>query len=199
MFTHKSSPLPAKESVDVLVESFNDFFIQKIDLLRHSLLASQDQQTLFHDPGHLSSPTTHSLSDFHRPDVQSIISTVNSLTSKTCQLDPIPTHMVKENLPSLSTIICNIVKSSLSTAQFPDILKLSYIRPCLKKPDLDKELYQSYRHLPTFLSLARLLKIQLRPKSSTTWTPIHFYHLFSQPIDVVTRLKLHCYEYKTIF
>ena len=62
MFMHKSSPLPAKESVDVLVESFNDFFIQKIDLLRRSLLASQDQQTLFPDPGHLSSSTTHSFS-----------------------------------------------------------------------------------------------------------------------------------------
>ena len=74
--------------------------------------------------------------------------TVKSLTSKTCQLDPIATHIVKENLPSLSTIICNIVKSSLSTAQFPDILKLSYIRPCLKKPDLDKELYQSYMYRP---------------------------------------------------
>lgn len=154
MFTHKSSPLPAKESVDVLVESFNDFFIQKIDLLRHSLLASQDQQTLFHDPGHLSSPTTHSLSDFHWPDVQSIISTVK----KTCQLDPIPTHMVKENLPSLSTIIWNIVKSSLSTAQFPDILKLSYIRPCLKKPDLDKELYQSYRPLANIPVLSKIIE-----------------------------------------
>ena len=40
MFMHKSSPLTAKESVNVLVESFNDFFTQKIDLLRHSLLAS---------------------------------------------------------------------------------------------------------------------------------------------------------------
>lgn len=80
MFMHKSSPLPAKESVDVLVESFNNFFIQKIDFNRHSLLTSQDQQTLFHDPGHLSSSITHSLSDFHRSHVQSIISTVKSLT-----------------------------------------------------------------------------------------------------------------------
>ena len=158
MFMHKSSPLPAKESVDVLVESFNNFFIQKIDLKRHSLIASQDQQTLFHDPGHLSSSITHSLSDFHRPDVQSIISTVKSLTSKTCQLDPIPTHVVKQNLPSLSTIICNIVKSSLSTAQFPDILKLSYILPCLKKPLLDKELYQSYRPLTNILFLCKIIE-----------------------------------------
>ena len=157
MFMHKSSPLPAK---DVLVESSNDFFIQKIDLLGYSLLASQDQQTLFHDPGHLSSSTTHSFSDFHPPDVQSIISTVNckSLTSKTCQLDPIPTHMVKEHLPSLSTIICNIVKLSLSTAQFPDILKLSYIRPCLKKPDLDNELYQSYRPLANIPFLSKIIE-----------------------------------------
>ena len=156
MFTHKSSPLPAKESVDVLVESFNDFFIQKIDLLRHSLVASQDQQILFHDPGHLSSSTTHSFSDFYPPDVQSIISTVKSLTSKTCQLDPIPTHMVKEHLPF--TVICDIVKLSLSTAQFPDILKLSYIRPCLKKPDLDKELYQNYRPLANIPFLSKIIE-----------------------------------------
>ena len=104
------------------------------------------------------SPTTHSLSDFDRPDVQSIISTVKTLTSKTCQLDPIPTHMVKENISSLSTIICNMVKSSLSTAQFPDILKLSYIRPCLKKPDLDKELYQSYRPLANVPFLGKIIE-----------------------------------------
>ena len=73
-------------------------------------------------------------------------------------MDPIPTHMVKEHLPSLSTIICNIVKSSLSTGQFPDILKLSYIRPCLKKPDLDKELYQSYTPLANIPFLSKIIE-----------------------------------------
>ena len=54
-----------------------------------------------------------------------------------------------------------MVKSSLSTAQFPDILKLSYIRPCLKKPDLGKELSQSYRPLANIPFLSKIIEDKL--------------------------------------
>ena len=38
------------------------------------------------------------------------------------------------------------------------LLKLSYIRPCLKTPDLDKELYQSYRPLANIPFLSKIIE-----------------------------------------
>lgn len=62
-------------------------------------------------------------------------------------LDPIPTSVLKQHVLELAPIIARIVSASLAAGEFPTSLKTSILRPKLKKPDLDLEIYQNYRPL----------------------------------------------------
>lgn len=55
----------------------------------------------------------------------------------TCQLDPLPTSLVKACLPSISPMIINIINSSLTSGTKQPTLKLAAITPTLKKPSAD--------------------------------------------------------------
>jgi hypothetical protein len=169
MFLQRTIALPSKESVDVLVEGFNDFFIEKIHTIKETLHASRTQQTLDSTSAlctqNPSVSIAQGLSDFHLFDdlsVQSII----KYSSKSCPLDPLPTHIVKESLSSLSFVITKIVRASLSNGEFPPALKLSYVRPHLKKPDLDKELYQNYRPVANIPFLSKIIEKTVSGKPS---------------------------------
>ena len=58
---------------------------------------------------------------------------------KTCDLDSLPTKLLKSYLDVLLTPITNIVKLSLESGSFPDVLKVLHITPLLKKPSLSKD------------------------------------------------------------
>ena len=59
-----------------------------------------------------------------------------STPSKSCELNPIPTSLLKQILPSTSEII-NIINISLRDGVFPESLKKAPIKPLLKKVNLD--------------------------------------------------------------
>ena len=62
---------------------------------------------------------------------------INTSPSKSCDLDPIPTTLLKEILPSVITILTKIINKSLTSGIFPDRLKVALVRPLLKKANLD--------------------------------------------------------------
>ena len=62
---------------------------------------------------------------------------INTSPSKSCDLDPIPTTLLKEILPSVITILTEIINKSLTSGIFPDRLKVALVRPLLKKANLD--------------------------------------------------------------
>ena len=71
---------------------------------------------------------------------------INTSQSKSCDLDPIPTTLLKEILPSVITILTKIINRSLISGIFPDRLKVALVRPLLKKPILTslKEIIDQY-------------------------------------------------------
>ncbi len=160
MFYHRQTTLPSKESREVLVEQFNDFFTQKISTIRDLLHKSCDKQTTctVNTQSSQARSDVQDLNEFHLPDDLSVQSTIKSLSSKSCPLDPLPTHLVKNCLPSLLSFITMIVKESLSNGEFPSALKLSYVRPYLKKPDLDKEAYANYRPVANIPFLSKIIE-----------------------------------------
>ena len=62
---------------------------------------------------------------------------INTSPSKSCDLDPIPTTLLKVILPSVITILTEIINKSLTSGIFPDRLKVTLVRPLLKKANLD--------------------------------------------------------------
>ena len=58
--------------------------------------------------------------------------------SKTCDLNPIRTELLKSCLDVLLVPITQMVNLSLISGVFPDIFKISHVMPLLKKPSFSK-------------------------------------------------------------
>lgn len=82
--------------------------------------------------------------------------TIMKSPTKSCQLDPIPTKLVQES-GILSETITNIVNCSLLSGEFPTELKLSLLRPSVKKPAMDPELFPSYRLIANLSFLSKMI------------------------------------------
>ena len=73
-----------------------------------------------------------------------------------CELDPIPTTLLYENLDILLPIIMNIINTSLTTGIVPRDLKTAVVKPLLKKPSLDKNLLKNYCPISNLPFLSRI-------------------------------------------
>ena len=81
-----------------------------------------------------------------------------SSATKSCQLDPIPTWLLKENLDHVLPLLTSIVNQSLSTGTFPKGAHSSIIKPLLKKPSLDQNEPKNYRPVSNLTFLGKLIE-----------------------------------------
>ena len=151
MFKLKPLALPSHQSSQQLAEDFNDFLINKISDIRAGL---NNTEAAFVEGRELSCHFTY----FEIPSHAYIVEVLGSLTPKTCDLDPIPTSVLKQHVLELAPIIARIVSASLASGEFPTSLKTSIVRPKLKKPDLDSEIYQNYRPLANISFMSKVIE-----------------------------------------
>ena len=78
--------------------------------------------------------------------------------SKTCDLDPIPTELLKSCLDVLLVPITQIVNLSLISGTFPDIFKTSHVIPLLKKPSLSKDDMKNYRPVSNLNFVSKIIE-----------------------------------------
>ncbi len=76
----------------------------------------------------------------------------------TCLLDPVPTKLLKELLPVAEEPLLNIINSSLSLGHVPKPLKLSVIKPLIKKPKLDPCELANYRPISNLPFMSKILE-----------------------------------------
>ena len=97
-------------------------------------------------------------SEFIPPSNKDAKDIITSFSNKTCALDPIPTHIVKDNINLLLPFISRIVRQSIATGVFPASLKTSLVRPKLKKPDLEPDLLVNYRPIANIPFLSKVIE-----------------------------------------
>ena len=124
-------PLPHHTSLQHLAKDFRQFFIKKIEDIRTELNAPTNlliPQSPSYTGNHLTkfNQLTHT-------DVKKLI-----MSSKTtsCDLDPIPTSLLKDHITILTPIITKMINLSLQTEEFPTEWKLAFVKPLLKSQDL---------------------------------------------------------------
>ena len=78
--------------------------------------------------------------------------------TKSCQLDPIPTWLLKENLDHVLPLLTHIVNHSLSTGTFPKGAHSAIIKPLLKKPSLDQNELKNYRPVSNLTFVGKLIE-----------------------------------------
>ena len=108
-----------------LAEEFVDFFQNKIQKIKDMLIDKLKYQ-----------PTTKyapKLRRFASLMESQVLGVIQSLKSKSCKLDPIPTSIFKSLLPVILPIITKIVNLSLSEGTFCRSWKTAVVRPLLKK------------------------------------------------------------------
>ena len=81
-----------------------------------------------------------------------------SFQDKSCDLDPLPTKLLKSCLDILLTPITNIVNLSLEFGSFLDVLKVSHITPLLKKPSLSKDDMKNYRPVSNLNFISKIIE-----------------------------------------
>ena len=94
------------------------------------------------------------LSCFCSVTLQEIRHIILKAPTKFCELDPLPSWLLKECVDKLSPI----VTASLNHAIVPLSLKTALIRPLLKKPGLNKEILKNYRPVSNLSFISKVLE-----------------------------------------
>ena len=129
-----SLPLPPGHSDSELADRFNIFFTSKISKIRTEL---KDLRIGPPEAPDLNDHMPTSMDCFQPQLQEEVEKIIITSPSKSCDLDPIPAILLKEILPSVITILTEIINKSLTSGIFPDRLKVALVRPLLKKANLD--------------------------------------------------------------
>ena len=88
---------------------------------------------------------------------EEVRSVLKSCPSKSCDLDPMPTWLVKSCDDMLVPLLTKIVNSILSTSDMPKDLKIASVKPLLKKLILDL-IFKNFRPVSNLAFLGKLVK-----------------------------------------
>ena len=139
-------------SAKSLSESFATFFSDKVQKL-HTFISSTPNAASPHFPPQSQPPD---FSFFHPATNEEISTLISNSPETSCDLDPIPTSLLKQCVPSLLPTITNIINLSLSTGIFPEQFKNCSVLPKLKKSNLDKENLSNYRPISNLSYISKL-------------------------------------------
>ena len=103
-------PLPPGYTEEEQAERFNKFFITKIINIQENVKANHPQSIIAED-----NKIPPSFTQFREMSVHDIIKLTNQSPSKSCELDPIPTTILKEVLLSIGPLFTSIVNESIQT------------------------------------------------------------------------------------
>ena len=116
------------------------------DLMNSSMLKLQKSRTgpkpiqktqnpnIFIEDGYLTELRIGTLTPVSYMEV---INMVKSIPPKSCDLDPIPTKILKNHIDALAQGIANIINTSFEQGYVCDSLKEAIIRPLMKSPKLN--------------------------------------------------------------
>ena len=144
--------LPAYDNQNELTNRFANFFINKIRNIRCEL-----GDALPYKESEISTATSCELTVFSAVTTSDIQSLINKSNNKCCSLDPIPTWLFKNCLPSLLPIVTNIVNQSLESIM-PSSYKEAVLTPILKKPNMDPEVLKNYRPVSNLPYVSKLIE-----------------------------------------
>jgi len=163
------NPLPSSDSSSQLANDFANYFIDKISNIRSSL----EQYPRYQPTGSCSAV----LPAFQICTEQSVSKIITKAKSATCQLDPIPTSLVKANEQLLTPLITKIVNKSLESGVFFDDWKTAIVQPLLKKSGLEP-IYSNYRPVSNLSFLSKIAEKEVIHQLNNHFTEndLHFDH-----------------------
>ena len=149
-----SSPLPSGETKAV-ANDLSAFFVAKIRMIQASISISSNTATANHQA---QTPITSPLADFNPIMQDELTKLLMASPNKQCELDPIPTCVLKLACTELAPFIMTIINCSLLSGVFPDAFKVAHVSPNLKKSSLNPEEFASYRPVSNLSFISKTLE-----------------------------------------
>jgi len=103
-------------------------------------------------------PTTEVFDHFETCTSTEVNAVITTAPSKSCEMDPIPTDVLKKFLPELLPYITDMCNSSLQQGSFPLSQRHAIIRPRLKKPGSDPSDVQNYRPVSNLTFVSKVVE-----------------------------------------
>jgi len=170
---HCSPSLPTNIPTSSIAQSFAQFFGIKVAKLQANIPSTNMSPYL---PVPTMVPTE--LESFQPTTVEEISKIIKHLPDKQCDLDPLPTSLLKKCLHVLAPTITHIINLSLSTGEFPSSFKQSIVTPLIKKPSLDKENLSNYRPISNLSFLSKLTERVIKIRLDQHLTQNSLYNLY---------------------
>ena len=150
--------LPPNNDPKKMVNNFAIFFVSKIKKICESFDTTDnsiDNYTI--DCFNQNESCRFSFQQVTEQEVRKIIT---DSRSKSCSLDIIPTRLLQDEtvLHTLLPWITCIIKSSLHTGQFPQVMKHAIVRPLLKKSNMSLCNLGNYRPISNINFLSKVLE-----------------------------------------
>ena len=177
--TQKCKSLPDYHDPAELANTFNNFFIHKIEKIRDVLstvnLVNIDVNKYFGVGGPVCAQST--LSKFRRVSPQELMKIIRSRKIKTSAFDSIPAQLLSSSLDQIIPALTELVNISLSTASMHG-LKDSIVKPLLKKHGLDPEILSNYRPVANIPYLSKTIEtnVSLQIKDHMDFNNLHIPH-----------------------
>jgi hypothetical protein len=136
-----------------LANHFGNFFNNKIERIREEIDAVPTVACISHN---ISINCT--MSSFQRISEEDLKKVIMKCPTKSCDLDPLPTWLMKDHISTIMPILCHIVNSSISTGVFPSSLRNAIVTPIIKKPSLDPQQLKNFRPVSNLPFLGKLIE-----------------------------------------
>ena len=147
----KVSPLPDETDKDNC-DNFINFFYDKIRKICIFLDGQPSCPVVFSDFDGIN------LCKFAIISEDDVKKCILSCSTKSCDLDPISTSLLKECLDVLLPYITNIFNTSLTSGIVPNCFKQAIIKPLLKNYSLDPNILSNYRPVSNLPFLSKVLE-----------------------------------------
>ena len=148
----KQKVFPSQFSKDELPDKFASFFHNKIQKLYSSLTCTGHQSTQQLEQNDLHPANLSTLLPANEEEIKKLL---RSAKPKSCDLDPIPSHLLRQCETLVIPTLTDIVNKSL-TCGMPSKMKQAIVTPLLKKPTLSSDELKSYRPVSNLSFVSKL-------------------------------------------
>ena len=147
--------LPSFTEAKKLAEALSAYFTTKIEKIRQKIDAKSPTILVENQD---CAQCEETLPAFELFTEEEILKVIMAAKNSTCELDIIPTKLLKDIVGSLLPTITKIMNLSLSSGIVPLSLKHTIVRPHLKKTHADSEDFTNYRPVSNLSFLSKILE-----------------------------------------
>ncbi len=154
MYLNDNKPFPPEQAGIDQPEEFISYYHDKIKDVRSNLEEEDKSRKIFTQESQLFKTDLQNVKEFTQEEVKEI---VFKSPNKFCDLDPLPTCIIRDCIEEVLPLLTKIVNLSLTYGEMHDDLKLAITKLLLKKLGLDL-FKKNYRPVSNLSCLGKLIE-----------------------------------------